>query len=129
MLTPSLKSRHLLFTERGSEWLAQFENGNQETAERLVDSLTLVSHSEFERGLTELIQRQAAQVSDPLALFATREVDPRQSYFGQAGSSVGISAVAPGSDLGSEARVAAKMLARPLPLVQRFIVDNRFYRH
>jgi hypothetical protein len=110
-----LKSNHILLTGRGRDWLAQFDYGDRENARRLIDSLTLVSHSEFERALADLILAHAAAVEGPIALYATREMDPARSYFDQAASGAGIreknsqqvDAVASGSDLGSEARVAA----------------------
>lgn len=110
-----LKSSHILLTGRGRDWLAQFDYGDQENASRLIDSLTLVSHSEFERALSALILAHAATIEGPVALYATREMDPARSYFDQATSGAGpktknsqqIDAVASGSDLGSEARVAA----------------------
>ena len=109
-----LKSNHILLTKRGSDWLAQFDYADREIASRLVDSLTLVSHSEFERALADLILTHAAAIDGPVALYATREVDPARSYFDQATSSVGpkgknsqqVNAVGSGSDLGSEARIA-----------------------
>jgi hypothetical protein len=108
------KSTELLLTKRGREWLAQFDSDDHETADRLVDSLTLVSHSAFERALTELIQTHSAEIDGPVALFAAREIDPSSSYFEQAKTQGKdnthlrqVNALAPGSDHGSEARIAA----------------------
>jgi hypothetical protein len=114
-MDPSLpKSTHILLTQRGANWLAQFDHDDRETAERLVDSLTLVSHSAFERALTDLIATHAAGVDGFVALYAAREIDPKKSYFDQAasdsthkGGSHRLDAVSSGSDLGSEARIAA----------------------
>jgi len=114
MDSPLLKSRDLLLTPRCKRWLGQFAASDQETAERLVENLTLVSHSAFERSLTELIQAQGDELQGPVALFAVREVDPAVSFFEQATVSVLaktgkkiLTAIAPGSDVGSEARIAA----------------------
>jgi len=108
------KSKDLLLTPRCKDWLTQFDARDQETAKRLVDSLTLVSHSAFERGLTKLIQGHADELDGPVALFASREIDPNVSLFQQAEVSGPakynkkvVTAIAPGSDVGSEARVAA----------------------
>jgi hypothetical protein len=95
----------LTLTARGATWLEQFDASDRETAGELLDSLTLISHNEFERALTGLISDEASQLDGPAALFATREFDPTESYFQEDG--LPINAVAGGSDLGSEARVAA----------------------
>lgn len=98
-------------TARCVTWLSQFEASDAKTATRIISDLTLVSHSAFERALTVLIEREAKGIDGPLALYATREVAPRSRYFEQgkdgSGSAAEIDAVARGSDLGSEARVAA----------------------
>jgi hypothetical protein len=118
------KSHHLLSTQRGRGWLAQFDSADLAVAERLVDSLTLVSHTAFERSLVQLIETLAAKVDGPVALYATREIDPSRSYFDAPAPANGknkhpssIDAVARGADLGSEARIAAMIrnLARAQP--------------
>jgi hypothetical protein len=101
----TINARHLSLTLRGKEWLGRFEDIDRELAERVLSALTLVSHSEFERTLTAKIIDFATQIDGPVALFATREVKPSEPYFNE--SDDPINAVAPGSDLGSEARVAA----------------------
>ena len=109
MLT-SDKSRTLHLTERGSQWLNNFQAGDRSLARYLLDSLTLISHSEFERALETLIDSIAAKVGGPIALYAAREIPPAESrtYFDFAAGSTGeLNAVAAGSGLGSEARIAA----------------------
>lgn len=111
--TPELDAGRLAFTRRGISWLDQFDAEDKNCAERLLGGLTLVSHSAFERGLLELIVHRAAAIDGPVALFATREVDPTISYFAQASNKTApkrfgsINAVGAGNDLGSEARIAA----------------------
>ncbi|MCQ1835160.1 hypothetical protein NOJ17_09505 [Neorhizobium galegae] len=82
-------------------------------------ALTLVSHSEFERGLKSAISESAETTATPIALFAARELDSGSPYFGESGE---IDAVGRGSDLGSEARVASliRNLAR---------ADDKFLNH
>jgi hypothetical protein len=84
--------------------LRQFDPQDRAIVEHLLISFALVSHTEFERSLTHLIDRYSRRVSGPVALFATREWDPSVPFFV---SGEAIDAVGPGSDLGSEARVAA----------------------
>lgn len=106
-------------TTLGQSWLTQFDPDDQPAAERLLTSLTLVSHSAFERALSALIVSEAEKFAGPVALFATREIDPREDLFVQAehGDADNIDAVARGADLGSEARVAAitRNLAKSRP--------------
>lgn len=101
----AIDAKQLSLTLRGKEWLQQFEDADRELAEIILSALTLVSHSEFERALTAKLVDVAHRIDGPVALFATREVEPLKPYFGTSCSA--ISAVAPGADLGSEARVAA----------------------
>jgi len=102
----------LLLTDRGQKWLRQFDPEDRETASRLVRSLTLVSHSNFRRSIGGLIDETAASVGHPVALFAVRELPGRvHSDFGRAlaerSGRSSIDATPAGSDLGSEAIVAA----------------------
>lgn len=100
-----IDARQLSLTLRGKEWLRRFEDADRELAELVLSALTLVSHSEFERTLTAKIVDVANQVEGPVALFATREMESLDLYFKDSSSTT--NAVAPGADLGSEARVAA----------------------
>jgi len=110
--TSDIDPARLALTERGINWLAQFKPEDRDNAERLLRSLTLVSHSAFERGLLAVIERRATVIEGPVALFATREIDPTISYFEQATNREepqklgAINAVGAGRDLGSEARIA-----------------------
>ncbi len=98
-------------TTRAKDWLSQFDFLHQEIAVRLLSSLTLVSHSAFERALQSLIEHEASAIEGPVALYATREADPNRNYFEVMGNPHSpfepLSAVPPGADLGSEARCAA----------------------
>jgi hypothetical protein len=95
----------LVLTQRGGEWLLQFAVDDREVARLALTSLTLISHSEFERGLTTTIEQAASSVEGKVAVFATREWQDGVPYF--ADKATPTDAVARGSDLGSEARVAA----------------------
>ena len=102
-------SRKLIHTEQGKKWLDQFALLDQGAAIRLANSLTLVSHIEFERNLIDKIRETASDVDGVVALFAIRELDEWESPFyenvtSQDGKTVNpLSAT---SDQGSEARVA-----------------------
>jgi hypothetical protein len=110
---PTPLARALAHTARGQAWITQFDDDDREIAQRVLDALTLISHSAFERSLTGLIETRAKSMAGPVALFATREVDLEKSYFEQAANlhhpdaTGAVNAVGAGSDLGSEARVAA----------------------
>ena len=102
----------LLLTERGQRWLSQFDLEDREAASRLVRALTLVSHSAFQRDLGQRILRAAEPFDLPVALFAAREMKPKDlpgflEQLIETRQSPTVNAVALGSDLGSEARVAA----------------------
>ena len=99
----------LLYTSRGKQWLAQFNINDQDIARKIVSSLTLVSHVEFERVIQASLERQVAEWDNPVAFFAVREVNNSDSYFDAfTDPATGeIDALSSGSDHGSEARVAA----------------------
>jgi hypothetical protein len=102
----------LLLTDRGQKWLSQFAEKDRVPASRLVRGLTLVSHSKFARSVGRLIQETAASVSHPVALFAVRELRGlAHSEFcralAESSTRSSIDATPTGSDLGSEAIVAA----------------------
>lgn len=101
----SIDPEQLALTVRGASWIEQFDQKDRDSARVLLNALTLVSHNEFERALTNLIVDETDCVDGPVALYATREVDSTQPHFLNEG--VPIDAVGGGSDLGSEARVAA----------------------
>lgn len=112
--------RKLIYTKQGERWLSQFDALDQETAKLLLNSLTLVSHTEFRRNLEALILDVSTNVAGPVALYAVRELkkEPNKcqlfsnhvvpffdqvikSNNGKNVNSIGIS-----SDQGSEAIVA-----------------------
>ncbi len=99
----------LLYTDRGKRWLAQFDERDKEIAEKVITSLTLVSHSEFEHVIQVSLEKLASENEPPIAFYAVREVDKQKSYFeSYTDPSTGaIAALVPGSDHGSEARIAA----------------------
>ncbi len=102
----------LLLTQRGQSWLSLFRLEDREAASRLVRALTLVSHSAFQRDLSRRIVETAKSVGSPVALFAARELNPSRladflAKFNETGALSNVDAVPAGSDLGSEARVAA----------------------
>lgn len=104
------KNEKLLYTERGQQWLSQFSPEDIECAERLVASLTLVSHIEFERNLLLMLEGFLKDSDGSVALFSVREVDWDESFFD---SSVffddgreKIDSLTRGSDHGSESRIA-----------------------
>lgn len=107
-MSDHLDPGNLLYTKRGLKWLAQFKLEEQEVARKIVDSLTLVSHSEFERSIQAILEREVAEKKGPVAFFVIREVDPDQSYFDVYTNPITgkIDALPPGSDYGSEARIA-----------------------
>lgn len=96
-------------TADGQTWLAQFDEGDQALATRALGALTLVSHSAFERALTNLILDEATTRNGPIALYATREADPNLDYFEtmvDADNPLAPLDAAPrGADLGSEVRI------------------------
>ena len=81
----------------------------RELAEKLVRSLTLVSHSEFERALQAILEDQVARRDGPAAFYAVREVNPAEGYFEQFTNrdTNELNSLASGTDHGSEARIAA----------------------
>jgi hypothetical protein len=102
----------LLLTERGQRWLSKFDLEDREAAARLVRALTLVSHSAFLRDLSRRVLETANSYDLPVALFAAREMKPENlpvflEKLNAADQTSTVDAVASGSDLGSEARVAA----------------------
>lgn len=114
-ISKGIDSSQLALTARGIAWVDQFDAPDREPARTLIEALTLVSHSAFERGLTKTINRLAEQISGPVALYATREWDATEPYFPDDDDP--IDAVDAGNDLGSEARIAAiiRNLARAEP--------------
>ena len=102
----------ILLTERGQKWLSQFPGKERVTALRLARSLTLVSHSSFERSTRRLILKTAASVGSTVALFAAREFlgNTRpifENALSESSRVSNIDSTPSGNDLGSEARVAA----------------------
>jgi hypothetical protein len=117
----SILSGQLSLTASGIVWLEQFDLQDREMARTMLADLMLVSHNEFERSLTRLIIDQAKTLNGKVALYATRECNPSLPYFKKSRSP--INAVPKGSDLGSEARIAAliRNLCRAKP--------NKFLNH
>jgi hypothetical protein len=105
-----------LLTERGEQWLRNFEEADRATARDLAGALALVSHNEFERSLTALVHEVARTIDGPVALFGARELDAG-FQFGVEDGAAALDATPRGSDIGSEGRLANIIrniaLARP----------------
>lgn len=112
-------ARKLIYTQQGEKWLNQFEELDREAAKLLLNSLTLVSHTEFRRNLENLIMQASAKFDGPVGLYAVRELKKQKDensfsthiipFFEQAilskdGKSV--NSVEATADQGSEAIVA-----------------------
>lgn len=113
-MSPNSKRLKLVETTGAQDWLRQFHAQDVSAAQKLLETLTLVSHSAFERALTRQIERAASGFEGPVALYAVREPEPG-TYLDSSGKPP--DAVRRGSDLGSEARVAAviRNMARANP--------------
>ena len=98
-------SKNLLLTERGESWLACFRDEDKQTARDLVAGLTLISATEFERGLVKALEDVAHSYHGRVALFAVREVPKDIPLFVDSSSQV--DATPSGADIGSEGRIAA----------------------
>ena len=102
----SLENR-LLLTERGERWLNNFADEDKPVARKLISKLTLVSTTEFERELLKIIDAQASLVSGPIALFAVRELDKKNSERIFDTLDGAVHSTPRGTDIGSEGRAAA----------------------
>ncbi|MEZ2348088.1 hypothetical protein [Terriglobus sp. RCC_193] len=103
-------NQKLLLTERGQQWVGQFDDEDVEAASQLVWALTLVSHSSFQRDLSRRILDTATKVGAPVAFFSAREIEDICDFAKKLNAAEGpseVDGVNPGHDLGSEARVAA----------------------
>jgi len=99
------------------KWMMNhFPSNRLETVVLLLNSLRLVSHTEFERSLIGLITKTGNQLKGKIALYCARELPPGMNYFpGDMG--IAPSAVTPGNEVGSEGRLAhiARNIAREAP--------------
>lgn len=122
-LTPS----HLLLTERGERWLRNFDETDRAVARELAAALTLVSHNEFERGLTALVHEVAQTIVGPIALYGARELDGSFRFGAEDGTHI-VDATPRGSDIGSEGRLANVIrniaLAQPSKFLNHPSVDE-----
>jgi len=101
-------SDHLLLTARGEQWLKNFDEVDRITARDLASALSLVSHNEFERGLTSLVRQVAETVNGPIALYGARELPTSFRFESAEGDEFGsIDATPRGGDIGSEGRIAS----------------------
>ncbi|TYC64490.1 hypothetical protein FMN50_00500 [Rhodobacterales bacterium] len=105
--------RLLIYSEQGQKWLNQFEPLDLEVAIKLANSLTLVSHSEFQRKLKKQIMSVADTYDGAVALYAVRELATRDwrpiPFFEQVlvdEASQTVNSLSASSDQGSEAIVA-----------------------
>lgn len=119
-------SHHLLLTERGELWIRNFDESDRAVARDLAAALVLVSHNEFERGLTTLVLEVAKTVAGPVALYGAREIDS-SFQFTNNGKLDPIDATPRGSDIGSEGRLANIIrniaLARPSKFLNHPNID------
>ncbi len=71
--------KNLSLTDRGSDWVSQFDGEDQKDAAALIDAIRPIPHEEFVKGLRTLIQTRAdaAGPSSQVGLFVEREL--RQS--------------------------------------------------
>ena len=100
----------LLLTKQGSDWQSNFQPEDLPLARRLVKGLTLVSLSQFDRIMKELVLVESKITEGPVAVFAVREIKPNISYFVQAKYSFSsLDAVGRGSNIGSEG-ILAKLI-------------------
>ena len=87
-------------------WLNKNFRAHQfDTAALLLNSLKLVSHSEFERTLIRIITDTAAQVPGKVALYCVRDIPSGQRYFPNE-SNIPPPALSPKEEIGSEGRIA-----------------------
>lgn len=111
--------RKLIYTQQGEKWLNQFDELDKEAAKLLLNSLTLISHTEFRRNIEKIIMDVSNRLAGPVALYAVREIkrEKKESSFdshivpffdqvtlsdnGRSINSLGVT-----SDQGSEAIVA-----------------------
>ena len=104
----AVRSDHLLLTARGEGWLGNFDGADRGIARDLASALNLVSHNEFERGLTSLLRQAVDSVGGPVALYAARELLPAFEFASASCDASGsIDATPRGADIGSEGRVAS----------------------
>lgn len=115
-------SHHLLLTERGEQWLRNFNESDRPIARDLAASLALVSHNEFDRSLTALVLEVAQTVDGHVALYGARELDA-SFRFGAEDETAPIDAAPRGSDIGSEGRLAN--IIRNIALAQ----PSKFLNH
>ncbi len=104
-MQPATQSSHLLLTERGMLWLEQFAEHDRALVRQLTEAISLVSVMELERALQRLVERFSSNSAGPLALYSVREV-PKNGGLNFRHGGNGLDAVASGSDIGSEGRIA-----------------------
>lgn len=106
---------NLLLTERGEQWLANFDDADKPVARLLVSKLILVSENEFERKLLGLIVEAGNKSTGPIGLYGVRELISGEHVFSATGNE--ISSTPRGVDIGSEGRLATMIrnLARENP--------------
>lgn len=105
MKKDELPSANLLLTERGEQWLANFNDEDKPIARQLVARLSLVSANEFERGLHFKIMQEAKKFTGPIGLFGVRELAANEHIFSSTGDNT--NSTPRGTDIGSEGRIAA----------------------
>ena len=99
---------NLLLTDRGKKWFEQFDFKDKETAERMISSLTLISHSEFSRAVQRLLEFEVSKNNESIAFYSVRELNRNKDFFEQTCDikSRKVQSLSFGSDHGSEAIIA-----------------------
>lgn len=88
--------------------MSNFDSADRGIARDLASALNLVSHNEFERGLTSLLRKALDSAGGPVALYAARELPPAFEFASASCDASGsIDATPQGADIGSEGRVAS----------------------
>jgi len=119
-----LSANHLLLTARGTAWLNSFDEPDRPLVRELTGALSLVSLTEFERSLANLILDVASR-SGTVALYSAREVGIGGLSFEEdsGNSESGLDATPRGADIGSEGRTAhiARQICRNAP--EKFVLQ------
>jgi hypothetical protein len=103
----------VLGTREAAAWVQQFDPADRNDAIQLLESLHLASADRFTGEMRRLVHSAVAGHEPPIAVYAVREVEPTEEYFGP-----GLpNPVTPGREVGSEGTLAnlATVLSRGNP--------------
>lgn len=117
-MSDNLNAKKLIHTKQGQDWLSQFESIDQEIAILISNSLTLVSHIEFERNLLKTLEDISNKMAGTIGFFAVRELEKEEPdewcvgkvipFYSQVTTSddgQSVNALSPSFDQGSESRI------------------------